>query len=120
MVEEATTDDNSVVSIHPDLLDELNFFRGDCVQIRGKKHKDTICIVLADETVEKNKIRMNKVVRTNLRVRLGDIVSIHAVEVPYGTKIKVLPIDDTIEVFFFSVPVAYSLGIDWKHFRNIS
>jgi len=97
MVEEATQDDNSVVSIHPDLMDELNFFRGDCVQIRGKKHKDTVCIMLADETCEKTRIRMNKVVRTNLRVRLGDIVSIHAVEVPYGVKIKVLPIDDTIE-----------------------
>jgi transitional endoplasmic reticulum ATPase len=41
---------------------------------------------------------MSKVVRTNLRVRLGDIVSLHSIDVPYGAKIKVLPIDDTIEV----------------------
>jgi hypothetical protein len=67
-------------------------------QIRGKKHKDTICIVVSDENVEKSKIRMSKVVRTNLRVRLGDIVSLHSIDVPYGAKIKVLPIDDTIEV----------------------
>eukprot|EP01127_Copromyxa_protea_P013432 TRINITY_DN3623_c1_g1_i1.p1 TRINITY_DN3623_c1_g1~~TRINITY_DN3623_c1_g1_i1.p1 ORF type:complete len:803 (-),score=230.32 TRINITY_DN3623_c1_g1_i1:57-2465(-) len=97
MVEEATKDDNSAVSLNPELIEELGFFMGDCIQIRGKKRKDTICIVLADETLEKTKIRMNKVVRTNLRVRLGDVVSVHNIEVPYGKNIKVLPIDDTVE-----------------------
>jgi len=93
----AAQDENSVVYIHPDLMEELGFFRGDCCQIRGKKHKDTVCIVVSDENVERNKIKMSKVVRTNLRVRLGDIVSLHTIDVPYGVKIKVLPIDDTIE-----------------------
>merc|ERR1711998_408931 len=37
-------------------------------------------------------------VRKNLRVRLGDIVSIHAWgDVPYGKRVHVLPLDDTIE-----------------------
>lgn len=37
-------------------------------------------------------------VRKNLRVRLGDIVSIHAKEdVPYCKKVHILPLDDTIE-----------------------
>jgi hypothetical protein len=47
--------------------------------MQGKKRKDTVCIVLADETTEESKIRINKVVRKNLRVRLGDIVSVHQV-----------------------------------------
>lgn len=38
-----------------------------------------MCIVLADDTVEEAKIRLNKVVRNNLRVRLGDVVSVHQV-----------------------------------------
>ena len=39
-----------------------------------------------------------QVVRNNLRVRLGDVVSIAACpDVKYGTRIHVLPIDDTIE-----------------------
>jgi len=46
---------------------------------QGKKRRDTVCIVLADETVDETKIRINKVVRKNLRVRLGDIVSVHQV-----------------------------------------
>ena len=65
---------------------------------QGKKRKDTVCIVLADETCEEPKIRMNKVVRSNLRVRLGDVVSVHqCADVKYGKRIHVLPIDDTIE-----------------------
>lgn len=48
--------------------------------LQGKKRKDTICIVLSDDNVEENKVRMNKVVRSNLRVRLGDVVSVHQVQ----------------------------------------
>lgn len=41
---------------------------------------------------------MNKVVRSNLRVRLGDLISVHqCTDVKYGKRIHVLPIDDTIE-----------------------
>jgi hypothetical protein len=47
--------------------------------LQGKKRKDTVCIVLSDESTDESKIRINKVVRKNLRVRLGDIVSVHQV-----------------------------------------
>lgn len=51
---------------------------GPCAgRVQGKKRKDTVCIVLADDTVEEARIRMNKTVRKNLRVRLGDVVSVH-------------------------------------------
>jgi hypothetical protein len=72
-------DDNSVVALNLAKMDELQLFRGDTVLIKGKKRKDTVCIVLADEFCEEGKIRMNKVVRKNLRVRLGDVVSVHQV-----------------------------------------
>ncbi|KAB7494979.1 Transitional endoplasmic reticulum ATPase TER94 [Armadillidium nasatum] len=79
-------------------MDELQLFRGDTVLLKGKKRKQTVCIVLSDETMTDDKIRMNRVVRNNLRVRLGDIVSIQPCpEVKYGKRIHVLPIDDTVE-----------------------
>jgi len=54
--------------------------------------------VLADDTCEEPKIRMNKVVRKNLRVRLGDVVSVHQCpDVKYGKRVHILPIDDTVE-----------------------
>ncbi|GMN24981.1 hypothetical protein TIFTF001_000767 [Ficus carica] len=64
----------------------------------GKKRRDTVCIVIADDTCEEPKIKMNKVVRSNLRVRLGDVVSVHhCPDVSYGKRVHVLPLDDTVE-----------------------
>ena len=98
IVDDAINDDNSVVSLHLNTMTELQLFRGDTVMIKGKKRKDTVCIVLADDSCEEAKIRMNKVVRKNLRVRLGDVVVVTPCpDVKYGKRIHVLPLDDTIE-----------------------
>ena len=101
-------DDNSVVLLHPDTMNTLNFFHGDAVLIKGKKRRDTVCVVLGDEACDKSKVFMNKVVRSNLRVRLGDAVSLHQCnDVKYGNKVHVLPLDDTIEGLTGSLFDAY-------------
>lgn len=97
MVEDAINDDNSVVSISQAKMDELQLFRGDTVLIKGKKRRDTVCITLVDDEVGDERIRINRCVRNNLRVRIGDIISIQPCpDVSYGKRIHVLPIDDTI------------------------
>jgi len=86
------------VSLNIKTMEELQLFRGDTVLLRGKKRKDTVCIVLADDTCEEAKVRVNKVIRKNLRVRLGDVISVHqCTDVRYGKRIHVLPLSDTIE-----------------------
>lgn len=98
VVDEAIGDgDNSCCHLSLAKMEELHLFRGDTVLIRGKKKHDTVCIAIADEETDDNKIRMNKVVRNNLRVRLGDVVSVSTVDVPYGKAVHVLPFDDTVE-----------------------
>ncbi|KOB78608.1 Transitional endoplasmic reticulum ATPase TER94 [Operophtera brumata] len=93
IVEEAVSDDNSVVS-----LSQLQLFRGDTVLLKGKRRKETVCIVLSDENCPDEKIRMNRVVRNNLRVRLSDIVSVAPCpSVKYGKRVHILPIDDSVE-----------------------
>ena len=88
VVEDATKDDNSIVMITPAKMEELKIFRGDTVMLKGKKRKDTICLALNPDDgddLDDNKIRMNKVVRKNLRVRLGDVISVHPYsDVPNG------------------------------------
>merc|ERR1719281_61577 len=87
MVDEASNDDNSVVALNLATMEELQLFRG-----------DTVWIVLADETCDAGKIRMNKCVRKNLKVRLGDVITVHQCpDVKYGKRVHILPIDDTIE-----------------------
>lgn len=98
MVEEATNDDNSVVYLSQAKMDELQLFRGDSVLLKGKRKKETVCIVLTDENCSNDRIRMNRVVRNNLRVYLSDIVSIQSCpDIKYGQRIHVLPFDDTVE-----------------------
>ena len=75
--------------------------KGDTVLLKGKKRRDTVCICLSVEDgddLPDEKIRMNKVVRNNLRVRFGDIVQVHpCTDIPNGNRVHILPIDDTIE-----------------------
>merc|ERR1719321_2184027 len=98
VVDEAVNDDNSVVALNVQTMEELQLFRGDTVLIKGKRRKDTVCIVLADETCDAGKIRLNKVVRKNLKVHLGDVVSVfQCPDVKFGKRIHVLPFEDTIE-----------------------
>ena len=100
-VEESKQDDNSVVEMTQKKMDELKIFKGDTVLLKGKKRKDTVCIALAVEDgddLPDDKIRMNKVVRNNLRVRFGDVVQVHPCpDIPNGNRVHILPIDDTIE-----------------------
>lgn len=98
--------DNSTVIFSMERLEELQIFRGDTVELKGKRGKTTICVALSEELEEddtrppmdQGTIRMNKVVRTNLGVRLGDVITVNsAPDVAYGTRIEVLPYADTLE-----------------------
>jgi transitional endoplasmic reticulum ATPase len=42
IVEDATNDDNSVVSLNQAKMDELDLYRGDTALIKGKRKRDTV------------------------------------------------------------------------------
>ena len=100
MAEEAKNDDNSVVQMTQTKMDELKIFKAETVLLKGKKRKETIAIALPDESneLDNGKIRMNKILRNNLRVRLGDIVAVHnKPNVPMGKRVHILPFADSTE-----------------------
>ncbi|RPB29759.1 AAA ATPase [Terfezia boudieri ATCC MYA-4762] len=98
IVTDSVNDDNSIIALSNNTMETLQLFRGDTVLVRGKKRKDTVLIVLADEDLDDGLARINRVVRNNLRVRLGDIISIHPCpDIKYAKRIAVLPIADTVE-----------------------
>ena len=70
-VEDAINDDNSAIQLSQAKLTELKIFKGEPVFLKGKKRHETLCIALVDPKLEDSKIRLNKVIRKNLRVRLG-------------------------------------------------
>ena len=126
VVDQPTTlNDNSIVTLHPDKMSELQLFRGDIVLLHGKLHHTAAAvgkkftytvisssrspsntftswyhiIALTDETCEMSKVKINKVLRKNLRVRLGDQVRVqpHGLDIPYGKNVRILPMEDTIQ-----------------------
>lgn len=115
-VTDAINDDNSIIALSEATMDSLQLFRGDTVLVRGKKRKDTVLIVLADEELDDGSARINRVVRHNLRVKHGDMITIHPCpDIKYvrlraaadplvqpltlrqAKRIAVLPIADTVE-----------------------
>ncbi|KAJ8754049.1 hypothetical protein K2173_001947 [Erythroxylum novogranatense] len=108
VVDDAIDNDNSLVCLHPETMEKLQLFRGDIILIKGKKGKDTICNAVRDDKCDEQKIKMNKVVRSNLRVRLGHVVSVHQCpDVRYGKCVHILPIADTIEGVTWNLFDAY-------------
>lgn len=98
VVDEAINDDNSVVSLSSKRMEELELFKGDTVLLKGKKNRSTVCIILPDDTTDDNSIRLNKGVRNNLRVKLGDYIYISQFDdIKPAKKIHILPLDDTVE-----------------------
>lgn len=98
IVDDAENDDNSVITLSSNTMELLQLFRGDTVLVKGKKRKDTVLIVLADDDLADGVARINRCVRNNLRVRLGDIVTVHPCpDIKYANRISVLPILDTVE-----------------------
>lgn len=77
-VTDAINDDNSIIALSNATMDTLQLFRGDTVLVRGKKRKDTVLVVLGDDELDDGSCRLNRVVRHNLRVKHGDVVTIHA------------------------------------------
>lgn len=98
IVDESSNDDNSVCTLNPQRMAELELFDGGTVTIKGKRGKETVCVVLGDESCDAQTCRLNKGVRKNCKLRLGDLATlIEAKDVPYAKRIHVLPLDDTIE-----------------------
>ena len=95
----ATTDEyNSICTLHPATMEKLSIYRGDVVLLKGKRRRDTVCMALPDDECGEGKILIGKVARSNLRVRLADVVSVHPChDARYGARVHVLPLDDTVE-----------------------
>ncbi|CAF4019368.1 unnamed protein product, partial [Rotaria sordida] len=97
IIDNAINGDNSVVTLSQQKMNDLQLISGNAVMLQSKC-RETICIVHADNTCPNDRIRMNRVIRNNLRVHSSDIISIQGLkDVQYGKRIHVLPIDDTVQ-----------------------
>uniref|UniRef100_A0A0E0LUY6 AAA+ ATPase domain-containing protein n=1 Tax=Oryza punctata TaxID=4537 RepID=A0A0E0LUY6_ORYPU len=85
--------DNSTVTLSEATMEELGIFRGDLVTLRGKRRRETVCYAQKDESCPDGRLRLSRGVRSNLHVRLGDLVT-------NATKVQLHPFDDSVEGIF--------------------
>ena len=98
IAEDPKNDDNSIALMHETKMKELNVINGDPVLLKGKRRHFTMCISLRDNTIDPEKLGINKVVRNNLKLKLGDLVTVKVPEeVQNFTKVQILPYKDSIE-----------------------
>lgn len=98
VVEEAKNDDNSIVCMNEAKIKELKIFNGENVILVGKRRHKTLCLVVRDNTVPADKVAINKCVRNNLKVKIGDLVTVRPeANIPNLKKIQILPYKDSVE-----------------------
>jgi len=89
--------DNSITYLHPKTLKILQFVSGDPVLVTKNNEKQQnfiVCIVVVKDTVETDKIVLNKVVRENLQVKVGERVMVGLCkDIEIGKMIDVIPVD---------------------------
>ena len=98
IVDEREGGDNSCILLSPAKMDMLFFSRAPAVLIKAKTQKETVGIVLPDDTISAEKIRMNGVVRKNLGVSFGDVVAVSdCSDLKHAEKVHILPFNDTLQ-----------------------
>ncbi|CAL5002242.1 unnamed protein product [Urochloa decumbens] len=90
--------DNSTVALSPTSIEQLGIYKGDLVLLRGKRRRETVCYAVADPSCPEGRVRLGRGVRGNLRVKLGDVVSVNRrLDVPNGARVQVTPFEDSME-----------------------
>ncbi|PNT68092.1 cell division cycle protein 48 homolog [Brachypodium distachyon] len=90
--------DNSTVLLSPGTMEALSLFKGEPVTLRGKRRRDTVCYAVSDESCPDSKARVSRVVRANLRLHLGDLVTVNRCpDLPNAKRIQVVPFEDSVQ-----------------------
>jgi transitional endoplasmic reticulum ATPase len=107
IIDNGVANDDSVVTISQQKMIELQLFDDNTVILKSEKCRETVCMVRGDNTCLNDHIRMNRVVRNNLRVDASDIVSIQGCTVPDGRRIRVSAFEDSVNGITGNLSKAY-------------
>jgi len=102
LVREATSKDNSIIGLHPNRIKELGFFNGDTIKVKGRRSRETVLVVVPDETVKEEEARLPDVASKYLRIPPGSTDRIKLLEFPdikNAKRVHVLPFKDCISGF---------------------
>ncbi|KAI3614445.1 valosin-containing protein [Moniliophthora roreri] len=97
VVDEYPMDNSSVAIVSPETAAMLHLAEGDFIIVRGKG-RDTVLMCFLQDYGKVGKIHINQVARNNLRVKLGDFVSVHLLtDIEDGRWISIRPINNSVK-----------------------
>lgn len=100
LVKEPTSKDNSIVGIHPTRMEQIGLFNGDTILIKGRRSRETVCVVVPDATVEEEETRLPKTVRRWLKIGDADRVKVSQYpDIKNAKRVHVLPFKDCLHGF---------------------
>jgi hypothetical protein len=73
IIEDDVNGDRCLVKLSKNKMNEFQLLDCGTVMLEGEKNTKTVGTVVGDDSCPTNRIKMNRVVRNNLRVRLDDI-----------------------------------------------
>ena len=95
-VENFEENENHVIFINKERFEKLSTTHSKYARVEGKRN--CVFIIIPDESVDSNKIRMSKVARKNIRSEIGDQVNVvFENELPTSKEITILPFEDCIK-----------------------
>lgn len=99
IVQEYDSEERSCVFMNYQKMDELLLNYGEVIMLKGRKGKESACIVLPDDAVSKRAIGINWVIRNILQVRVGDVVTIsNGANTKCEKKICLSPTNNSVEI----------------------
>jgi transitional endoplasmic reticulum ATPase len=89
--------DSSAAVVHPSKLADLGLMEGDIVRLKGKRDRETLCLIQTSKKVAKDAVLLPAVTRTNLMMSLGDTTKLYRCDnVKEATRLVVLPFSDSM------------------------
>jgi transitional endoplasmic reticulum ATPase len=89
--------DGSTALMHPAKLAALGMMEGDIVRLKGRRDRETLCILQESSQIDEGSISLSAVARANLKLSLGDVTKAYRCDdVKHAKRVLVMPFSDAM------------------------
>uniref|UniRef100_A0A7S2JP75 Vesicle-fusing ATPase n=1 Tax=Haptolina brevifila TaxID=156173 RepID=A0A7S2JP75_9EUKA len=89
--------DSSAALMHPAKLATLGLMEGDIVRLKGRRDRETLCVIQESAQIDQGSIALSAVARANLKLSLGETTKAYRCDdVKHATRVLVMPFSDSM------------------------
>eukprot|EP00282_Hemiselmis_andersenii_P031211 CAMPEP_0169459816 /NCGR_PEP_ID=MMETSP1042-20121227/18150_1 /TAXON_ID=464988 /ORGANISM="Hemiselmis andersenii, Strain CCMP1180" /LENGTH=807 /DNA_ID=CAMNT_0009572255 /DNA_START=50 /DNA_END=2471 /DNA_ORIENTATION=+ len=101
LVEVPDSTDNSICAVSTKRMEELGIFNGDTVKIKGRRGRETVCVLVPDDKLPEDRIRLPDIVAKALHVNVGSdrVIVSQFSDIKNAKRVHIVPFKDSLEGF---------------------